>query len=404
MSVALSGTPVQTKDFPSDRQRHIHVCCSSLSEEEAVRVAYERAEQGQCVLWIRNTVKDAQKAYQLVRAEARDGGPEVGLLHARFPLWRRNDLEEKWLEALDKSGSSRPNGCVLVSTQVAEQSLDIDADFLITDLAPTDMLLQRAGRLWRHGSRSLAIRHADRAEMMILVPDIQRKTAQEIKNRLGASGCVYAPYVLLRSLEVWKPRTEITLPDDIRPMVEKTYALRDESSVSYMKDLCKDLEDKKQEMEDSANYASISDDSPDKDTDDPKTRYGTIDTVELLLLKEDPEHLSETRIRYTPLFGESFTVDEQYWRYETARAIQQNLVRVPKTMLKDWSEKKELLGYGFLPLYPIAPLDSAHPNAHPNAYPGGIRWSEELGVYNVYKEETDQQINNFNNDEEEFMY
>lgn len=43
VSVALSGTPVQTKDFPSDRQRHIHVCCSSLSEEEAVRVAYERA-------------------------------------------------------------------------------------------------------------------------------------------------------------------------------------------------------------------------------------------------------------------------------------------------------------------------------------------------------------------------
>lgn len=323
-----------------------------------------------------------------MRAEARDGGPEVGLLHARFPLWRRNDLEEKWLEALDKSGSSRPNGCVLVSTQVAEQSLDIDADFLITDLAPTDMLLQRAGRLWRHGSRSLAIRHADRAEMMILVPDIQGNTAEEIKNRLGASGCVYAPYVLLRSLEVWKPRTEITLPDDIRPMVEKTYALRDESSVSYMKDLCKDLEDKKQEMERLANHTTSQ-----NYKDDPKTRYGTIDTVELLLLKEDPEHISGTCTLYTPLFGESFIADEQYWSFKTARAIQQNLVRVPKTMLKDWSEKKELLGYGFLPLYPIAPLDSA--------YPGGIRWSEELGVY---KKETDPQINNFNNDEEEFMY
>lgn len=398
VSVASADAPVQTKDFPPDRQRHIHVRCSSLSEEAAVRVAYERAEQGQCVLWIRNTVKDAQNAYRLLKEEAKDGGPEIGLLHARFPLWRRDDLEKKWLEALDKSGSFRPNGCVLVSTQVAEQSLDIDADFLITDLAPTDMLLQRAGRLWRHESRPLAIRHADRAEMMILVPDIQGNTAQEIKNCLGASGCVYAPYVLLRSLDVWKLRTEISLPDDIRPMVEETYAPRDESSDPYMNDLFNDLAVKKQRMQNSANRATISDDSPDKDTDDPKTRYGTIDTVELLLLKEDPEHLPETRILYTPLFGESFIADEQYWSFETARAIQQNLVRVPKTMLKDWQEKEELPGYGFLPLYPIVPLDSSHPNA----YPGGIRWSEERGVY---KEETDIQNNNFNNDdEEEFMY
>ena len=47
-------------------------------------------------------------------------------------------------------GLNRPDGCVLLATQVVEQSVDIDADFMISDLAPTDMLLQRLGRLWRH--------------------------------------------------------------------------------------------------------------------------------------------------------------------------------------------------------------------------------------------------------------
>ena len=54
------------------------------------------------------------------------------------------------MNRLGKDSTNRPNGCILVSTQVAEQSVDIDADLLITDLAPTDMLLQRLGRLWRH--------------------------------------------------------------------------------------------------------------------------------------------------------------------------------------------------------------------------------------------------------------
>lgn len=398
VSVALPNATVQTETFPPDRRRHIQISCSSLSEEEAVHVAYERAERGQCVLWIRNTVKDAQNAYKLLREESKEGGPEIGLLHARFPLWRRNELEEKWLTALNKSGECRPNGCVLVATQVAEQSLDIDADFLITDLAPTDMLLQRAGRLWRHEDRPLERRHADRAEMMILVPDIQGNTVKEVKKCLGASGYVYAPYVLMRSLSVWLSRSEIALPDDIRPLVDATYVFCNEEEGSYMKDLYDDLEKKKQKMKDSAKHAGISDCSPQNDTDDPSTRYGTIKTVELLLLKETPEHRSETQTRYIPLFGEPFIVDKQYWSFEAARSIQENLVRIPENMLKDWKEKEELTGYGFLPLYPIAPLDTLDANA----YPGQIRWSEELGVYKV---DPVFQSNNFNHDdEEEFMY
>src|SRR5438876_80807 len=97
------------------------------------------AQWGQCVLWIRNTVDDAQETYRRLMAANYEGGPEIALLHSRFPFFRREELEAHWIEALGKDFTKRPaHGCVLVSTQVAEQSVDIDADLLITDLAPTE--------------------------------------------------------------------------------------------------------------------------------------------------------------------------------------------------------------------------------------------------------------------------
>src|SRR5207244_981263 len=122
----------------------------SISGALPVREALERACHGECLLWIRNTVDEAQETYRTLRDANFSGGPSIALLHSRFPFFRREKLETDWMERLGRNSAKRPAGCVLVSTQVAEQSVDIDADLLITDLAPTDMLLQRLGRLWRH--------------------------------------------------------------------------------------------------------------------------------------------------------------------------------------------------------------------------------------------------------------
>lgn len=110
----------------------------------------ETAEGGGCVLVIRNTVEAAQDTFHLLQSLRREGGPEIALLHSRFPQFAREEKESEWMNRLGKDASRRPNGCVLVATQVVEQSVDIDADLLVTDLAPTDVLLQRMGRLWRH--------------------------------------------------------------------------------------------------------------------------------------------------------------------------------------------------------------------------------------------------------------
>src|SRR6185503_15806410 len=98
--------------------------------------------------------------------------------------------------------------CVLVATQVVEQSVDIDADFLLTDLAPTDMLLQRIGRLWRHQGRpEMAAQRPAAAKDEVWVNHSTLQPggdADALKQALGKSARVYAPYVLLRSLAEWQ--------------------------------------------------------------------------------------------------------------------------------------------------------------------------------------------------------
>jgi CRISPR-associated endonuclease/helicase Cas3 len=71
--------------------------------------------------------------------------------HSRFARSDRGALDRA-LEA--RLGKERPDrGCIVVATQTVQQSLDIDADVLFTDLCPMDVLLQRIGRLHRHARR-----------------------------------------------------------------------------------------------------------------------------------------------------------------------------------------------------------------------------------------------------------
>ncbi len=120
------------------------------SDEDAFGEALQRAERGEQVLWIENTVYDAQKQYK--RFASMEMNIDCGLLHSRFLKIDRRKNEDKWVGIYGKTGrgTNACKGRVLVGTQVLEQSLDIDADFLVTRLCPTDMLFQRIGRLWRH--------------------------------------------------------------------------------------------------------------------------------------------------------------------------------------------------------------------------------------------------------------
>jgi len=191
------------------------------SMDAVVDLALALATEGGNVGILRNTVSRAQETMKRVRqAEAEhrlSSDVALLLLHARFPAEDRRRLEEDLISALGKTGS-RPRGMIVIGTQVLEQSLDIDFDALLTDLAPVDLLLQRAGRLHRHARPPRPGRTREPA-LWIIVPIGDPKVVP-----LGSVARVYEPYVVRRTLLTLASRPKIRLPDDIEPLVEAVYS------------------------------------------------------------------------------------------------------------------------------------------------------------------------------------
>lgn len=120
------------------------------SEERVVELLLAARREGRCACWIRNTVDDAIEAYEKLRG-AGIPDDELMLFHARFALVDRMRIEGQILELFGPTGGqAQRSGKILIATQVVEQSLDLDFDVMVSDLAPVDLLIQRAGRLCRH--------------------------------------------------------------------------------------------------------------------------------------------------------------------------------------------------------------------------------------------------------------
>ena len=148
-----------------------------LGESAAIaRSAVAAARDGAKVLVIRNTVNSAQDVFGAVLEQrGEDGGLllEVAhgpaLHHSRFAAEDRKLLDDAVERAIGK-GDRSPGGMIVIGTQTLEQSLDIDADLLISDLCPVDVLLQRIGRLHRHARTDRPRLHGE-PRCQVLVPD-----------------------------------------------------------------------------------------------------------------------------------------------------------------------------------------------------------------------------------------
>ncbi len=131
-----------------DVQRRVNVHSSSDSAEVVAAIVQALAAD-QCVCWVRNTVADALAAYAQFQPQL--APDKLLLFHARFALRDRLDMEAQVLACFGKGSMAHQRaGRLLIATQVVEQSLDVDFDLLVTDLAPIDRIIQRAGRLRRH--------------------------------------------------------------------------------------------------------------------------------------------------------------------------------------------------------------------------------------------------------------
>ncbi len=188
--------------------------------DELTRRVIEVARRGGCVGWICNTVARAQEATTRVCEMA--AGLGRLLLHSQLLPADRVEREERLAKWLGPEGgdTERPEGCVVIGTQVLEQSLDVDFDFMVTDVAPMDLLLQRAGRLWRHqrGNRFPGVKEP---RLTIVCPDGPWTTAS-----LDQVAVVYAEMLVRRTLEKLENTETFTLPTDIEPLVEEVYCDR----------------------------------------------------------------------------------------------------------------------------------------------------------------------------------
>jgi CRISPR-associated endonuclease/helicase Cas3 len=175
-----------------------------------------------------NTVQRAQDLFRLfpsgepiLRGSQRIGkrladGTELFLFHARYPADRRQSREDAAIEAFGPGGT-RAGRKILIATQVAEQSLDLDFDVIVTDLAPIDLVLQRAGRLWRHKRDNRPVPNP-----LLLVAGVAEEQPPSFAGPLWWSS-VYREDVLLRTWAALRGRQELLLPDEIDRLVKVVY-------------------------------------------------------------------------------------------------------------------------------------------------------------------------------------
>ena len=218
-----------------DVRRHVRVRCSEHLDEvfAAIRNALTH---GQCVCWVRNTVADAVEAFE--RFQPVLAPKNLLLFHARFALHDRLAMEQQVLHLFGKhSGPSERAGRLLLATQVVEQSLDVDFDLLVTDLAPIDRVVQRAGRLRRHR------RHADgtpvqvdaapdeRGEpvLWVLTPPWQTAPdARWFKAAFSKAAAVYPHHGQLWLTTRVLREGGFTMPDDARRLIETVFGNDDD--------------------------------------------------------------------------------------------------------------------------------------------------------------------------------
>lgn len=227
ITIAEPEKPLEFIEFQSEKTDTVKIRHSG-DDSAAMREALEHALRGEQVLWIENTVFGAQNIYKQLACGPQ--GIEVGLIHSRFPAFLRREQESKWVDLLGKNGADnrRKHGRILVATQILEQSVDVDADFLITRLAPGDMLFQRIGRLWRHEKLNAVRPQQAKREMLLLIPE-ECSAPEQIQGNTHIL-LPYDPYWMLRTCEIWKEMNEVHIPDDIRPVLEKIYQDRPEEN------------------------------------------------------------------------------------------------------------------------------------------------------------------------------
>ncbi len=278
------------------------------------------AEEGLRICWIRNTVDDAIDAYDELPWHNKI------LIHSRFIM---NDRIEKEGEIFRRCGKGAEpgEGLIVVSTQVIEQSMDIQFDRMYSDLAPIDSLIQRMGRDQRFGDSPIP------CEFIVNGPSLDEKTEDWYYSYLPKASFVYRNhYSLWRTAELMT-KGVVNIPNDYRQMIEYAYSVPEDSDPLFKR--YKEYNEEKIRSRSNSEYASLDpmkmygcqhelrDDSI-TNADEPSTRETDGRTLDCILLaEEDGKHVPisgnpQTSVvsikrKYVPDHSDEF--DYGKWKY-----------------------------------------------------------------------------------------
>lgn len=212
----VSDTEPHTLEFKATKNYEVTINLMKENDKDLAEKLSQATINGGCVAIICNTVKRAQAIYTTILESHYFKKDELIIIHARYPFEDRMEKEKNILNMFGKDGN-RPHRAVLVATQIIEQSLDLDFDLMVTDLAPIDLVIQRIGRIHRHNN--IRPDNLNTPEVWIRMPDIADNSIPDF----GPSKYVYEEYFLLLSYLELVNRKSILLPDDIESLIQNVY-------------------------------------------------------------------------------------------------------------------------------------------------------------------------------------
>ncbi|MCD8148561.1 MAG: CRISPR-associated helicase Cas3' [Clostridiales bacterium] len=202
------GRSVRQKSIPVDIPDR-EVKMDRIEDEEVADRLKEVLADGGCAGIIVNTVKRAQQMEKRLKELLPQ--MEIVIHHSRYTAPDRTEREKELMRRLGKhSVPAERDGLIVIGMQVLEQSLDIDLDYILTDLCPMDLLLQRIGRLHRHDRQRPPLLADARCSVLCAGEELEQGACR-----------IYGKWLLTRTRE--RLPEKIVLPGDISPLVQAVY-------------------------------------------------------------------------------------------------------------------------------------------------------------------------------------
>lgn len=292
-----------------------------LSYEPVIDIAIDKIKNGGCLAIICNTVRQCQDVFESFKKHS---DIEVDIIHARFFEDDKNKCVERILSKYGKnSGENRPHKSVLIGTQIVEQSLNIDFDYMIAFLSPIDLLFQRIGREWRFPE----------TKRPIACPEV---TVVSVFDEMGnLENYVYEKILMNLTYKAICDLTEIVTPDMVEGLMNEVYereeSTMDPEDVMHYRNSLRKVADKEQDatnfvLMDSNGYTVHPFQSPivlseqtvlspaeSPETSGPKTRDIVLSTKTVILFRKDKKwyfDIEKTKPAFYPFKKEEYSYSE----------------------------------------------------------------------------------------------